>query len=819
MRVWQPAWSLRSKLIVACVLVQAAGSALLIFGSIRLLQQTLLEQAGTEARQIGALLDQAIAAPLAQRDYATLQQTLDLIRSDEFVNYLVLSDHRGKTVAASGWDNSRPLPPRDTGEIDLDRADATLHLVVPIRVAGQPLGHVDLGLSTASLRKARADFLARSIGIGVAALLVSMLVLAAIAFAITRHLARLAHASTRVADGDFDVQVPVTSRDEIAHLGNSFNMMAAALKQRVSALQESETKQRALLHKAREEHSRLTTLLGAIDSGIVFVDAAGLVIYANAAFGRIWAMAGELSGQRLQQIVPSLVRQTTPAQTVLLEAMLNAGNPESIHSRELLTLDGRIITVRMQPVTQGSADGGYIWFHDDITLERQTQQRAHLALHDALTKLLNRRGFYEALQTAIARAAADNAQLTLLFMDLDDFKHANDVGGHRTGDEILGAVARTLAEQMRKGEIVARLGGDEFGVLCPGMGPGDAAIVADRLIQAVARLNFSASGQSLHVGCSVGIATYPIDAKNEDDLVACADAAMYEAKQSGKNGWSAYRHDPARVQTELARVDWNAKIQRALQDQRFVLHFQPVHWAQDLRVAHHEALLRMVDESDPRQLISPARFLPHAERSGMIRQIDRWVFGTCIAQLAQSGSPMSIAANLSARSLEDASFPDMLRDALQRHDVDPRRLHIELTETPAVSDVSQARRMIDALRALGCAVHLDDFGSGFSSFARLKLLGVDAIKIDGAFIRNLYADASNRLFVASIIEIAHSLGKIVVAEHVEDAATLDILRTLKIDLVQGFHLARPSANFSDARPRGKMQVVSDIRPVKGGDAG
>ena len=804
-------WSLRSKLVVACVLVQLVAAALLVFSSSRLLSRTLMDQASFETMQVLALLDHAIAAPLAQRDYATLQQTLDLVRSEDGINYLVLWDHRGKVVATSGWDASRPLPPRDAGEIDLERIDTTLHLAVPVMVAGQQLGRFDLGLSTARLRQARAGFLRRSVAVGTAALVTSMIALAAIAFAITRHLARLARASQCVAQGDFDVHVPVTTNDEMGQLGTSFNAMAVALKERVAALRRSETQQKLHLDVARDEQSRLTTLLGAMQGGILFVDESAQVIYANAAFARLWSVPEIAGGRRLAEIVPALVRLIDPADAPHIESMLRAPAGQDAGSRELRTLDGRTIVQRMQPVARGTGGGGSIWFHDDVTLERRTQQRAHQALHDPLTSLINRRGLYEALQSAIAKAAISGEHVSLLFIDLDDFKHANDVGGHRTGDEILVAVARTLAGQMRKGELVARLGGDEFAVLCPGMEASGAAAIAARLVEAISVLRFATLEQALRVGCSIGIATYPADAGTEDDLVARADAAMYEAKRSGKNGWAAFHSDPLRAQAESARVNWNTRIHRALRDQRFVLHFQSVHRASDLRVAHYEALVRMLDENDPDLVISPAEFIGHAERSGNIRQIDRWVFEACVAQLASSDPAVCIAANLSARSLEDASFPGFLRGLLQRRDVDPRRLHIELTETSAISDPMAARQLIDALRSLGCAVHLDDFGSGFSSFAHLKLLDVDAIKIDGAFIRNLQSDSSNRLFVAAMIEIAHDLNKIVVAEHVEDAGTLDVLRSLGIDLVQGFHLGRPSERLIDARPRAHLRVVADFR--------
>lgn len=207
---------------------------------------------------------------------------------------------------------------------------------------------------------------------------------------------------------------------------------------------------------------------------------------------------------------------------------------------ELHTLDGRMISQRMQMVRQGSQDIGCIWFHYDITAERQTQQRAYQALHDPLTQLMNRRGLYESLQAAITRADDGQSKLALMFIDLDDFKRANDIGGHRTGDQVLIAIARIFSDQLCDGEIVARLGGDEFAVLCTGAGAAAVTRTAAVLVAAVDALRFPAAGITLRVGCSIGIARYPDDALTEDDLMAHADTAMYEAKQRGKNTWVLY---------------------------------------------------------------------------------------------------------------------------------------------------------------------------------------------------------------------------------------------------------------------------------------
>jgi diguanylate cyclase (GGDEF)-like protein len=804
--VW-PAWSLRTKLIVACLLVELAGLAFSMWGGARLLQRTLREQSGAQAAQVTALLEHAIATPFAQRDYATVQQLLDQMRASDTVDYLVLSDHRDRVVAASGWDPSHALPPRDAEDIDLDRADHTLHLDAAIDLAGQRLGRLDLGLSTAPLRATRADFLRRSVVVAAGALVLSTTLLAAIAFAITRHLRRLAEASRRVAGGDYDAPVAVATRDEIGQLGLAFREMAATIKQRVHALEQSERRQRAHLLLANEERRRLTTLLAAMPSGVLFVDPDGVVVYANAAFKQIWSVSRSIPGLAARELLPELARQLVPEHRAALDRLLDPAITAPDNGVELHTLDERIISQRLRTVADG---GGWIWFHHDITLERQTQQRAHQALVDPLTRVMNRRGLYETLETAIARAGSDATSLALLFIDLDDFKYANDVGGHRTGDEILVTVARSLSSQLRRGEVIARLGGDEFAVLCPGVGMAEAGAIAERLVHAVATLSFDAGGETVRTGCSVGVAVYPGDALTGDDLIARADTAMYQAKRSGKNGWSLYRDDTAEAHAQRSRVNWNERIHRAIRDGRFVLHFQSVHHAGDLRVSHHEALVRMVDADDSMRLISPADFVPHAERSGKIRLIDRWVFAACIGHLAEGPSATGIAANLSARSLEDAEFPGFLRDELRRRDVDPRRLTIELTETSALGDAMAARRMIGALRALGCTVHLDDFGSGFASFAHLRLLDVDGIKIDGAFIRDLAHDRSNQLFVSSMIAIAHELNKTTVAEHVEDAATIDILRDMGVELVQGYHLGRPAVRREVLAATG-LRLVADPR--------
>jgi diguanylate cyclase (GGDEF)-like protein len=561
----------------------------------------------------------------------------------------------------------------------------------------------------------------------------------------------------------------------------------------------------------------LTTLLGALRSGILFVDEQQRVIYANAMFSQIWALSSVAAGMPMTQILPALRQQVAIGSTALVDLLQTAVDPHVLTDGEITLSDGRLISQRMYHVDDSQhGAGGSIWLHQDITLDRQTQQRARLALVDPLTDLINRRGLFEELHLAIGRAEQAGSSVSLLFIDLDEFKHANDVAGHWAGDQILVMVARALSGLLHPDQQVARMGSDEFAVIAPGQDAEQVAALAARLVQSISALRFDLDEHRIRIGCSIGVAMYPRDAGGADQLVACADRAMHQAKIGGKNGYCLYQDDSAHSQAEFERVSWNGRIYGALRDQRLELHFQPVHRVSDLGIVYYEALVRMVDEDDASHLIGPTAFVPYAERSGKIRQIDRWVFQACLDKLAQSPTAVCIAANLSARSLDDPGFEGFLRDALERSGVDPRRLHIELTETAAMGDLVAARPMIAALRSVGCAVHLDDFGSGFSSFVHLKLLEVDGIKIDGSFIRDLTSDPSNQLVVASLIKIARSLNKTTVAECVEDAATLEALRELGVDHVQGFHLGRPARKLAErSTARDRLSVVTPLRRSAG----
>jgi diguanylate cyclase (GGDEF)-like protein len=459
---------------------------------------------------------------------------------------------------------------------------------------------------------------------------------------------------------------------------------------------------------------------------------------------------------------------------------------------DLPLADGRLITQQSHAVVDAAGRSiGRMWVLEDVTTERRNAtELLQLAERDALTGLHNRHRFNEEIARMTADAQRNGSRVALFFFDLDGFKHVNDTFGHRAGDATLIRVANEVASQVRRNEIFARLGGDEFAILAPDTPDDVLKVLAERIRRSIGALRIEFEGQQMQVTCSCGIAIYPDHAADSDRLFECADAAMYEAKEAGKNAWRLYRSSGA-PGLAIAPMSPEGRVRRALDEDLLELHFQGV-FAPAARTPHHyEVLLRVRDPDQPGVLLLPAELIALAEKSDTINEIDRYVLAEAIRKLAREPAIPALAVNISGRSLDDAALPVFIADTLQVHRVAAQRLKIELTETAAVSDLHDARQFIDALHRLGCGVSLDDFGTGFSSFAYLKHLHVDAIKIDGLFIRELPSDRQNQLFVQAIVSVARGLHKVTIAECVEDAETLGILASLGVDYVQGFYLQRP----------------------------
>lgn len=806
--------SLRLRLVLSALLVEVITLGVLVANSVRLNQKALIEEADNWIQSSTPILNASLAAPLAQRDLATIQHLLDDMRSTSGLAYLQLLDHRKRVVAVSGRKASAPLPPVDTSILDSE-SDGHYDLRLPITMHGTQYGTLGIGFSTKFLSKSRRALISQStlvalLGVGASSLLLTLL-----GFWLTRHLRRLTRAAANIAGGNFSTRVRVVGDDEVARLGQAFNTVASAAEEKIQALAAGESRlsdalrelekanaiQREYLTQASEERARLNALLSAMQLGILFVDRHNKVIYANPAFEHIWLVGGSKShfiGMDASALLKS-VRSTLAHPEKTGKALFqDPPSGEVAPALEIEMTDGRLVTRQGYPVRDGSAEVvGFLWVFEDVTRERQTaDQILYLAERDPLTGLYNRHRFQEELKKVLSNSERRKATSALLFFDIDEFKHVNDTFGHRTGDALLVRVAGEVSAQVRRNETFSRLGGDEFAILCPNVTPTEVQSLAERIVRAIARIPFDFEGSQLRLTCSLGIALFPDHAGTSEDLVAHADTAMYQAKEAGKNTWRMYKENAGGSQHMIARMNWNERIEDALENDRLTLHFQGIYSCKTQQLRHWEALVRMEDKDHPDQPIMPGTFIPVAEKSGKILDIDRWVIGECISLLAMHPDVPAIALNISGRSLGEPSLPRYIAETLRREEVSPARLIVEITETAAVSDLHDAQRFIDAMRASGTQTCLDDFGSGFSSFAYLKHLNVDMLKIDGQFIKNLPADRDNQVFVRAIIEVARGLRKRTVAECIEDEGSLEMLRNLGVDLGQGFHLSVPKEQRS-----------------------
>jgi diguanylate cyclase (GGDEF)-like protein/PAS domain S-box-containing protein len=448
------------------------------------------------------------------------------------------------------------------------------------------------------------------------------------------------------------------------------------------------------------------------------------------------------------------------------------------HELALRTATGRSLWALVAANPMLDDDGRYLGalaMVTDISDRRAMEVRLqHLADHDHLTGIFNRRRLLEELDEHLRMAARTGRGGAALVVDLDHFKFINDTRGHQAGDGVLRAVGETLRARLRGTDVLARLGGDEFALVLP-------EVTADEALRVAHELRALLRGrEGLPIVASVGVVHFTgAEELSADEILVCADTALYEAKEHGG--------DQARLYTGQATgaLRWVQRIRTALAEDRFVLFGQPILDLRTGRVAKHELLIRMVDEAG--ELVAPGAFLPTAERFGLIQEIDAWVARRGLG-LAATGRAVTI--NLSAHSVTQALIESLARGAVLGG-LDPANVTFEITETAALGNLDAARQFVETLAGLGFSVALDDFGTGFGSFVYLKHIPARFLKIDMEFVRGLRESPVDQEVVRSIVGIARSLDKQTIAEGVEDAATLDLLRAFGVDYVQGFAIGRP----------------------------
>jgi len=554
----------------------------------------------------------------------------------------------------------------------------------------------------------------------------------------------------------------------------------------------------------QEEMHLQTAALEAAANAIVITNRAGEIQWVNPAFS-------QLTGYSRDEVVgrnPRMLNSGTQSPALYRELWTTILSGQSWHG-ELINRrkDGTTYAEEMTVTPVPEADGRpghFVGIKQDVTeRKRQEEHIRYLALHDPLTNLANRRAMEVELQRVVERARRGRPGAVLL-LDLDNFKIVNDTQGHPAGDQLLVTLAELLHTALRPEDLLARLGGDEFAVIMDDTGPEAARQIAERIRRVVSDFRFQFNDQTFEIGASIGVA--PVDGEQTaEKVVSLADAALYLAKERGKNQvvlYTASNSADAPLLMEASR--WAVRIKDALRCDGLELEFQPIQRLMGGRLHAYEVLVRM-RHADGR-LIAPGAFISAAERFGLMPQLDRWVLTRALRTLQQHPS-LALFVNLSGHSLADEGLLTFIDQQLRESPNVAARLTLEITETVAISDLANTGRWIRRLKEVGCSFALDDFGVGFSSFSYLNTVPADYVKIDGSFVRDLNTSSTNLAVVRAVMAVAHAMGKKVIAEGVEDARVADCLRELGVEYGQGFALGKPG-------PLG-VSVTAPLEPATG----
>src|SRR5215210_608309 len=551
-----------------------------------------------------------------------------------------------------------------------------------------------------------------------------------------------------------------------------------------------------------QEKERAQVTLASIGDGVIRTDAAGVIDYLNPVAERLtgWS-AAEACGQPLLSVFNVVDETTGRAVPNLVERCLREGTVVELPGYSLLIRrDGGEAAIRdsVAPIRdrQGRITGTVVVFKDVTVLRGMEREMVYLARHDPLTGLINRREFERRLQHCLTTAREEGRLHALLYLDLDEFKVVNDTCGHLAGAEMLKQVTSLLKTRLRKTDTLARLGGDEFGILLDDTQPDRARETGLGLRNAVQQFRFSWQERIFEIGVSIGFVSITPETADMAHVLSAADAACYVAKENGRNRMHEYQPDDIALAERYGEMQWVHRIHKAFAEHRFCLYHQPIRplrpeFLNDPPLC--EIFIRMIEEDG--RLASPAAFIPAAERYHLIGSIDRWVVHAAFVALAcralSHEDETCFAINLSGQSLGDDAFLEYVLEEIEATGVAPGRVCFEITETAAVENLGQATIFIRVLKEHGCRFVLDDFGSGLSSFAYLKNLQVDYLKIDGTFVRDMVGSPVQRALVESIHQIGQVMGIRTIAESVENRATLEMLREVGVDYVQGFGIAMP----------------------------
>ena len=557
-----------------------------------------------------------------------------------------------------------------------------------------------------------------------------------------------------------------------------------------------------------EVYQQMSLLLESTGEGIFGIDEQDCCTFINKAAAEMLGYAPhELQGQQIH----NRVRMFDEAGESFNRVVLKRGEAVRVRDESFLRKNETLFPVEYStyPIQENGKFKGSVTVFRDVTSSRSMMREMRfLATHDSLTHLLNRHAFDQRLRQAFSDSKEHGMQHVLLYMDLDQFKLVNDTCGHVAGDMMLRQLSHRLQRTIGDDDVLARLGGDEFGLLLENCRLNRASQLANQICSVVKDYRFSWEGRNFSTGVSIGIVAIGPNTESPHSALSAADAACYVAKDMGRNRIHVYQPYDEEINRQQGEMRLVSKIESAIDQQRFSLLQQPIMSLRSNAIGdeHIEVLLRMQDEQG--RQIMPGAFIPAAERYNIMGSLDRWVIGHAFKWLSENPARLEelglCAINLSGQSLGDATLHEYILEQLRKYDLPAEKISFEITETAVVSRLDQAIRFISLLKRRGFRFALDDFGTGMSSFAYLKRLPVDYLKIDGGFVRNMLNDPVDKAMVESINEIGHLMGLQTIAEYVESDLILEQLIDIGVDYAQGFGVVRPSplssAKSGEAKP-------------------
>lgn len=765
--------SLRFKLALSCVAIEVIMLTVLVWNSIRITDNALHETFQNHVTAVVPLLNSSLASPLAQRDYAVLNEQLERIINKNSLVYLEVRDELHQVVAAQG-----EAPEHMQHDTSFQVLDDIYDQTFEITIAGHTIGYAHYGLNVSLLRVTLAHLRNQGMALALAEILLTFLLMSLLAYLLTRHLRTLAQAARAMEGGDYSIRVPASGRDEVAVAAHAFNAMAQTVEHDIT---EREHATEAL--RASEAHFR--AIFESAADGIFIIGTNGYYINVNAQGCR---MLGYTHAELMTFTYDHVVVEEQKA--LAAPALANASLDNVAQSQWLLRRkDGALLPVEVNLTVL--ADGGHLAVVRDITERKQAAAEVErLAYSDELTGLPNRTALYKNLTQAINHARSHGHALAILLLDLNDFREINDTLGHQNGDRVLRLVSERLRSSLWKSDMVARLGGDEFAVLLPHLADKEHInFVVGKIVSAL-RPSFLIEGVPLDIQAAIGIALYPEHGQSADALLQHADVALYAAKEAHAEYLLYSSESDHYNPQQLALM---AELRTALKNDELVLYYQPVIDIGSGKVAGVEALVRWQHPS--RGLLFPDTFIPAAEKTGLITPLTSWVLAQALQQQRRwylAGTILHISVNISVRNLQQTNIVNEVSTMLRDSHVPPEYLTLEITESVIMDDPERARQVLAELHHMGIHFAIDDFGIGHSSLAYLQELPVDRLKVDKSFVMD-FKNPANAAIVRATIDLAHNMGLSVTAEGVENEATLDALILLGCDYAQGHYLSQPQA--------------------------